>query len=57
MNSQIGTRFNVGDKVVIDDEQGTIESVDVRYTVRYGTSILKAINVHENDLEPCVEGI
>jgi len=57
-------KYKVGDKVVIDDEQGTIESVDathpsgaVRYKVQYGRSILSAFDVPEDDLEPWVEGI
>lgn len=50
-------KYKVGDKVVIDDEQGTIESCDFRYTVQYGRTILLATNVHEDDLEPWVEGI
>lgn len=64
MFTQIQPRFNVGDKVIIDDEQGTIESVHathpskaVTYTVRYGETILLAVNVAESELELWVEGI
>jgi hypothetical protein len=58
------SQYKVGDKVVIDDEQGTIESINathpsgaVRYTVQYGRSILSAVDVAESELEPWVEGI
>ena len=57
-------QYKVGDKVVIDNEQGTIESIDathpsgaVRYTVQYGRSILTAVDVPGSELEPWVEGI
>lgn len=57
-------QYKVGDKVVIDDEQGTIESIEathpsgaVRYRVQYGNSILSAVDVPESELEPWMEGI
>ena len=54
------TQFNVGDKVVIDDESGSIESVIVgsqgnKYDVRYGHSMVIAIGVPEDEIEPWVE--
>lgn len=51
-------RFNIGDKVIIDDEPGIIESViltadGARYDVRYGIrSIMIATDVPESELEP-----
>lgn len=49
--------FNVGDKVIIDDEAGTIESVIVdgtgnKYDVRYGHTMLIATDVPEDEIEP-----
>jgi hypothetical protein len=54
------TQFNVGDKVVIDDESGSIESVIVgsqgnKYDVRYGHTFMIAIGVPEDEIEPWVE--
>ena len=52
------TQFNVGDKVILDDESGVIESVligaegtlyDVRYTA---TNIMIATDVPEEDIQP-----
>ena len=55
--------FNVGEKVRIDDEPGTIEAVILgyadgmpRYDVRYGrTTILIAQDVPEDEIEPWLE--
>ena len=50
--------FNVGDKVILDDESGVIESVlvgaegtlyDVRYTAM---NLMIASNVPEEDIQP-----
>ena len=54
------TQFIVGDKVIIDDESGTIESVIVgsqgnKYDVRYGHTFMIAIGVPEDEIEPWVE--
>lgn len=51
--------FNVGDKVIIDDEAGTIESVIVdgtgnKYDVRYGHTYMLAVDVSENEIEPWI---
>jgi hypothetical protein len=52
------TQFNVGDKVILDDESGVIESVlvgaegtlyDVRYTAM---NIMIATDVLEEDIQP-----
>jgi hypothetical protein len=52
------TQFNVGDKVILDDESGVIESVligaegtlyDVRYTAM---NIMIASDVPEEDIQP-----
>ena len=53
-------QFNVGDKVIIDDESGTIESVIVdtkgnKYDVRYGHTYMIATDVPEDEIEPWVE--
>ena len=51
-------QFNVGDKVILDDESGVIESVlsraegtlyDVRYTAM---NIMIATDVPEEDIQP-----
>lgn len=54
------TLFNVGDKVIIDDESGTIESVIVgeqgnKYDVRYGHTFMIASDVPEDEIEPWAE--
>ena len=52
------SRYKIGDKVIIDDESGVIESVlvgaegtlyDVRYTAM---NIMIASNVPEEDIQP-----
>lgn len=51
-------QFNVGDKVILDDESGVIESVLVsaegtRYDVRYtAMNIMTATDVPEEDIQP-----
>jgi hypothetical protein len=55
------TLFNVGDKVIIDDESGTIESIimvegkQTRYDVRYGHTFILASDVPEDEIELWVE--
>jgi hypothetical protein len=54
------TQFNVGDKVIIDDQSGTIESVSVgtqgnKYDVRYGHTFMIATDVPEDEIELWVE--
>jgi hypothetical protein len=49
-------QFNVGDKVIIDDESGVIESVIVngtgnKYDVRYGNTFMIAVDVLEEDIQ------
>ena len=52
------TQFNVGDKVILDDESGVIESVLIRaegtlYDVRYtAMNIMIATDVPEEDIQP-----
>ena len=51
--------FNIGDKVIIDDQSGTIESVIVnetgnKYDVRYGHTFMLAVDVPENEIEPWI---
>jgi len=51
-------QFNVGDKVILDDESGVIESVLIRaegtlYDVRYtAMNIMTATDVPEEDIQP-----
>ena len=51
-------QFNVGDKVILDDESGVIESVIVdgngnKYDVRYtAMNIMIATDVLEEDIQP-----
>ena len=49
--------FNVGDKVIVDDQSGTVESVIVhttgnKYDVRYGHTYMLAVDVPEDEIEP-----
>ena len=51
------TQFNVGDKVILDDESGVIESVLISaegtlYDVRYGHTFMIAVDVPEEDIQP-----
>lgn len=50
-------QFNIGDKVILDDESGVIESVIVdnngnKYDVRYGHTFMIATDVPEEDIQP-----
>ena len=50
-------QFNVGDKVILDDESGVIESVLISaegtlYDVRYGHTFMIATDVPEEDIQP-----
>ena len=51
-------QFNVGDKVILDDESGVIESVIVdgngnKYDVRYTSmDMMIATDVPEEDIQP-----
>ena len=50
-------QFNVGDKVILDDESGVIESVLISaegtlYDVRYGHTFMIAVDVPEEDIQP-----
>lgn len=51
-------QFNIGDKVILDDESGVIESVvmmdgkETRYDVRYGHTFMIATDVPEQDIQP-----
>ena len=51
------SQYNKGDKVIIDDESGVIESVLVGaegtlYDVRYGHTYMIAVDVPEEDIQP-----
>jgi hypothetical protein len=52
------SQYNKGDKVIIDDESGVIESVvmmdgkETRYDVRYGHTFMIAVDVPEEDIQP-----
>jgi len=52
------TQFNVGDKVILDDISGVIESISVtdkgtKYDVRYTSmDMMIALDVLEEDIEP-----
>ena len=51
------SQYNKGDKVIIDDESGVIESVLVGsegtlYDVRYGHTFMIATDVPEEDIQP-----
>ena len=53
------SQYNKGDKVIIDDEAGTIESVIVdgqqtKYDVRYGHTYMLAVDVPEDEIEPWI---
>jgi hypothetical protein len=50
-------QFNVGDKVILDDQSGVIESVlvganETKYDVRYGHTFMIATDVPEEDIQP-----
>lgn len=51
------SQYKKGDKVIIDDESGVIESVLVgvngsKYDVRYGHTFMIATDVPEEDIYP-----
>jgi hypothetical protein len=51
------SQYKKGDKVIIDDESGVIESVLVGaegtiYDVRYGHTFMIAVDVPEEDIQP-----
>jgi len=50
------SQYNKGDKVIIDDESGVIESVmvginETKYDVRYGHTFMIAVDVPEEDIQ------
>lgn len=53
--------FNIGDKVIVDDEAGTVEAIvmvdgqQTKYDVRYGHTFMLAVDVPEDEIEPWVE--
>jgi len=51
------TQYKKGDRVIIDDESGVIESVSIGaegtlYDVRYGHTFMIAVDVPEEDIQP-----
>jgi hypothetical protein len=51
------SQYKKGDKVIIDDKSGVIESVLVGaegtlYDVRYGHTFMIAVDVPEEDIQP-----
>ena len=51
------SQYRKGDKVIIDDESGVIESVlfganEIKYDVRYGHTFMIATDVPEEDIQP-----
>ena len=50
--------FNVGDRVIIDDQSGTVEAIvmvdgqQTKYDVRYGNTFMLAVDVPEDEIEP-----
>jgi len=52
------SRYKIGDKVILDDQSGVIESVvmmdgkETRYDVRYGHTFMIAVDVPEEDIQP-----
>jgi len=55
-------RFNIGDKVIIDDQSGAVEAIvmvdgqQTKYDVRYtSTDMMIATDVPEDEIEPWVE--
>ena len=50
------TQYKKGDRVIIDDESGAIESVSIGaegtlYDVRYGHTYMIAVDVPEEDIQ------
>ena len=52
--------FNIGDKVILDDQSGTVEAVvmvdgqQTKYDVRYGNTFMLAVDVPEDEIEPWI---
>jgi hypothetical protein len=50
--------FNIGDKVIVDDQSGTVEAIvmvdgqQTKYDVRYGNTFMLAVDVPEDEIEP-----
>jgi len=50
--------FNIGDKVILDDQSGTVEAIvmvdgqQTKYDVRYGNTFMLAVDVLEDEIEP-----
>jgi hypothetical protein len=50
--------FNIGDKVIVDDQSGTVEAIlmvdgqQTKYDVRYGHTFMLAFEVPEDEIEP-----
>ena len=50
--------FNIGDKVILDDQSGTVEAVvmvdgqQTKYDVRYGNTFMLAFEIPEDEIEP-----
>lgn len=53
-------QFNIGDKVILDDQSGTITGFTLKnmvytYDVRYGHTFMIATDVPGDQIEPWVE--
>ena len=51
------SQYRKGDKVILDDQSGVIESVlvgsnETKYDVRYGHTFMIATDVPEEDIQP-----
>ena len=51
------SQYRKGDKVILDDQSGVIESVlvgsnETKYDVRYGHTLMIATDVPEEDIQP-----
>ena len=53
--------FNIGDKVILDDQSGTVEAIvmvdgqQTKYDVRYtSTDVMIATDVSEDEIEPWI---
>jgi hypothetical protein len=50
--------FNIGDKVILDDQSGTVEAIvmvdgqQTKYEVRYGNTYMLAVDLPEDEIEP-----
>ena len=53
--------FNIGDKVILDDQSGTVEAIvmvdgqQTKYDVRYGNTMMLAFEVPEDEIEEYME--